>query len=204
MKVFSKSQSGLGAITVLIVIVAVAVVAATGWFVYENGHKSSNNETASTTAQPVTQQKSLTDNAQQAQTTQQNLSIKEWGIQLPLSDSIKDAYYVVGTSFSKDSDGLPSGVFLGLSSLTDPTCNPTNNNVGKTGAVGAILRFQPTDTDAVTGKLLTQKYPGTLIGDWYYGYQSWLKNNPCTQTTTITAADSAFATAAKSVTASSN
>jgi hypothetical protein len=118
-------------------------------------------------------------------------------VKLPLSDTIKDAYYVVGTSFSKSSDGLSSGIFLGLKSLTAPTCNPANNNVGSEGAIGAILRFLPTDTDAVTGQLLTTEYPnGVTIGKYYYGYQSWAKNNPCTQTSSVQAADTAFTAAA--------
>src|SRR5216683_7521847 len=42
------------------------------------------------------------------------LTVKEWGVKLPLSSTISDAYYVVPVGISPDADGQPSGILLGL------------------------------------------------------------------------------------------
>jgi hypothetical protein len=91
-------------------------------------------------------------------------------------------------------------MWLGLRSLNGTNCNPASNNTGGSGAIGDLLRFPPSETDAVTGKLLTQEYTnGVTIGDYYYGYQSYLHDTTCSPINTVQLADSAFAAAAKSM-----
>jgi len=195
-----ENRLRLSAISVSLIVLVVAAVAVTGLVLFQR-HKPSTakNSAATSQAQTITQQQG-TAITQNQQTTADYLTIKEWGVKIPLSDSIKSAYYVVGTSFSNDPDGKPSGVFLGLNSLSDNSCNPSNNNSGGTGAIGALLRVLPTDTDAVTGQPLTQKYPnGTTVGSYYYAYQSWINRTSCNQKSTAQAADSAIATAAKNI-----
>jgi hypothetical protein len=127
------------------------------------------------------------------------------GVKLPLSNTIKTAYYKTAKGSSYGPGGLPSTVWLGLASLSSSSCNPGNNDAGGRGAIGAILRVLPTDTDPVSGQLLTQKYPnGVTIGSYYYLYQSWATNNPCASNSTLQPIDSAFATAAKSAVAATN
>jgi hypothetical protein len=185
-----NKQAGFSIVEAAIVVVIAGAMAAAGFFVYQH------NQTKVTDAAPNTNQQTSTTPAP----TPTYLYVKEWGVKLLLPDSVKDAYYVVSTSFSNDPDGLPSGVWLGLKSLTDPSCNPANNNTGGgTGAIGDILRVPQDATDPVPGKPYSQKYPnGVTIGGYYYGYQSWINSTSCTAKSTIQAADTAFATAAKS------
>lgn len=130
------------------------------------------------------------------------LYISQWGVQMPLSSTISDAYYVVSTSFSNGPDGSPSGVWLGLHSLTAPSCNPANNNEGATGAIGDILRVAEGATDPVSGARYSQKYPnGVTINGYYYGYQSWTSSNPCGSRAALAKYDSAFGAAARKITA---
>jgi len=190
---------------ILLAVLVVAALAVTGLVVYQHSKPSSAKNSAATSTTQTSTQSQGTTSTQTQQTTTDYLTIKEWGVKLPLSDNIKSANYVVGTSFSNDSDGLPSGVFLGLTSLSDSSCNPSNNNNGGTGAIGALLRVPPTATDAVSGQLLTQKYPnGVTIGNYYYAYQSRINNNSCNQKSSAQAADSAFATAAKNIVVATN
>jgi len=186
-------QLGFSVIEALLIVLVVAALAVTGFLVNQH-HKPSSTKSSAATSQTQT-------TTQPAQTTTHYLEIKEWGIKLPLSDSIKDAYYAVSTSFSNDPDGLPSGVWLGLKSLNDPSCNPANNNTGGgTGAIGDILRVPQNATDPVSGKLYSQKYPnGVTINGYYFGYQSWINDTSCTQRSTAQAANLAFATAVKSI-----
>lgn len=198
MKNTKENQSGFGTLTVLLVIVVIAVVGVTGWVVYDHNHKA-NSKTSTTATDKTNQQKSLSNNNQQAQFTQQSLVIKEWGIQLPLTDTIKDAYYIVGKDSSDGPGGVPTTMWLSVKSLTGAKCDPANNNAGERGAVGALLRLSPTDVDAVSGQPLTEKYPnGTRLGRFYYAYQSWATNNPCGSDSTLQPIDAAFASSSKS------
>lgn len=193
-----EHQSGFGTLAIMLVLAVVAVISIGGVVVYQH-HKPSSikNSAATGTTQTTTQPKSTTT-TQLAPATTQYLTIKEWGVKLPLSDSIKDANYVAEKGSSNGPGALPTTIWLGLTSLSSSSCNPSNNDNGGHGAVGAILRVLPTDIDEVSGQLLTQKYPnGVTIGGYYYAYQSWLKNNPCASQTTLQPVDSAFATAAK-------
>jgi hypothetical protein len=198
------TRSGFVGIIVTLVVAVVAIVAV-GLTLYQyQKTKPLASSSTSYTSQSTSQQKGAS--AQLAQAVTQYLVIKEWGVKLPLSDSIKNAYYVVEKGSSYGLSALPSTVWLGVASYSNAVCNPANNNAGGRGAIGAILRVLPTDKDPVKGQLLTQEYPnGVTIGGWYYAYQSWAVSNPCASESTLQPVDSAFATAAKGIaTATSN
>jgi hypothetical protein len=175
----------------LLVLFVVAALAAIGWVLYQH-HK---NLTYHTTSQPQN-----TTTTQSTQITTQYLTIKEWGVKLPLSDSIKDAYYIVSNG-SADANGQPNTMWLGLSSLSGD-CNASQANApgaSTTSAVGALGRALPTDHDPVLQKPYTQLYPGVTIGQYYYFYISNTKGKTCAPTTTLQSVDSAFGTDAKHI-----
>jgi len=189
----NKQQAGFSIIETTLFVVAVGMILGAGWFAYQHNRPQPGNATQKT-GQPAANQPAMTGPGPIVS----YLEVKEWGVKLPLSAPIKDAYYVVSTVSSDSPDGLPSTIWLGRRSLDTATCNPANNNRGKAGALGAVLRFLPAETDAVTSERLTEKYPnGTLIGDYYYGYQGWTKNNPCASDDALENMDAAFAGAAK-------
>ncbi len=191
-------QAGFSPVEVLIVIAAVAVIGAAGWFVYQH------NRTKATNAAGGTQTTNQTSNQQTTSTTPPAptvtyLTIKEWGVRLPLSDSIKDAYYVVPDGISKDADGLPSGISLSVSSL-DTACGKLNSGpTGQDNSLAGIIRVLPTDTDPVSGKLYTQLYPGgPTINGYYYAFSDLTSHRTCASQTTLQSIGSAFSAAAKS------
>jgi len=203
-----RDQSGFSTVEIVLVVIVAAVIIAAGSFVaYRYHHKnvSTKSSAATGSSQTATQPQSTTT-TQTQQPAAQYLDIKEWGVKMPLSATIKTAYYDVGKGSSYSPGGLPSTMWLGLASLSGASCNPSNNDSGQRGALGALLRVSPTDTDPVSGQLLTQKYPnGQTVNGWYYAYQSWAANNPCASSATLQPIDSAFATAIKSaVTATTN
>lgn len=202
-----EQQSGFSTTVILLVVLIVAVLAVTGIVVYKHHNASSAKNSAATNAtQTTTNAKSpSTSTTHNQSATTQYLSINELGIKLPLSGAISDAYYVVAKGSSSGVGGQPDKVWVGLKSYTSASCNPANNDAGGKGAIGAIIRVLPTDTDPVSGQLLTQKYPnGTTIGGYYYLYQSWATNNPCASSSALQPADSAFASAAKSAVTATN
>jgi hypothetical protein len=198
-----RDQSGFSAIEALLVVLAIAVISATGFVIYQRHKNASAKTSAATGSSQSTSQPQNTTITQPAQTASQYLTIKEWGIKLLLSDSIKDAYYVIPSGMSKNADGLPSGIWLSVTSLNSSCGDASvgNTNVSVNNAVGEIVRSLPTETDPVSGKLYTQLEPsGTTIGNYYYGYTSGTKKT-CAPATTLQSIDSAFAAAAKGIVA---
>jgi len=192
MKTSRKNQLGFSPVIVLVAIVVVAVIAVAGLVVHNHNHKQNDSKLPSIQTKTTTQQKSP-----QINSTQQYLSITEWGVRLPLSSGIQDAYYTVAGS-NKGSDGLPNTAWLGLTSLNSTGCDISNVGPSANATpVGSIIRALPTDTDPVSGSLYTTEDPnGVTIGSYYYAYVTW-KNNTCVSAPTLQSINSAFATAAK-------
>lgn len=204
MRSLRKNQLGFGLVETAVLILVIVVVAGGGWLLYNHNHKKNVNDATGSSSQTSTKSTLPSNNAQTAQQAQQYVSIKEWGIQIPLTDTIKDAYYVVSTS-TKDANGQPNTVWLGLTSLNSSGCDASQANQGQSTQLGAILRVSPTDTDPVSGTPYTQLYPnGATIGNYYYAYKSYTKNKTCTSQSNLTSIDSAFATAVKNATATTN
>jgi len=199
-----EGQSGFSIIEVSLIVLIIAALAATGFIVYQR-HKLSNakNSTTESQTQATTQQQgSTTKQTQQAAT--KYLTVKEWGIRLPLSSAINDAYYVVSVS-NKGDDGKPNKVFLGLPSLDSTGCIAAGSNTGQNTAIAAIFKVLPTDTDVVSGKAFDQLYPGVTIGNYFYAYQSLNTSSTCKASqTSIQSAQSAFATAEKGIVAATS
>ncbi len=188
-----RDQAGFSIIEVLLVVLVVSALAVICFVVYQR-HKPSSAMNSAVTSQTQTT----------TQPTTQYLTIKEWGIKLPLSDSIKDAYYVAGVG-SVGTDRVTNQVYLGLTSLNSNGCTAAGSNHGQDSALGMIFRSKLGEVDPVTNKLLTQEYPsGVTIGSYFYGFEGFNNSNISTckaSQTTIQSADSAFATAAKGIVA---
>lgn len=182
-------QRGFGIIEIIILLVVIGLLAFAGWRVYQN-----NRTKVSDAAGSSTQNSSTTGQSQKPDVAY--LKIKEWGIKLPLSKEVNDAYYVASVS-SVGKDGLPNAIFLGLKSLDSFGCTADGGNHGKNSAVGAILRVSPGETDEVTGNLIMDEYPnGTTIDGHYYAYAAWV-NETCGTANYLQSVETVFATVAR-------
>lgn len=177
-------NNGFSTVEALIIVAVIGITAAGGWLVYQHnrtkvtdaaaGNQTTNQQTNTTPAPTVTY-----------------LDIKEWGVKLPLSGPIKDAYYVVATN-STDT------IWIGLKSLDSAGCAAAlGNTQGASAPVAAIIRVLPTDLEPVKGVPYTQLYPGVTIGGYYYAYLSGTKSKTCASQATLQSIDTAFAAAAK-------
>jgi len=84
------------------------------------------------------------------------LVIKEWGVKLPLSANITDAYYYIRP-------GFPSGAYFSPSSLKTTDCRA--NDISLAG----ISRVKASDIDETTGKTVVSEHPDAVkVGNHYY------------------------------------
>lgn len=181
-------QRGFSVIEAVVVVAVIGVLGVAGWFVYQHNRATVTNAAANT------HQSSEKSSNQQTTTTTPAptvayLTITEWGVKLPLSDAIKDAYYAPAVGSSKGPDGQPNTMLLGLRSLDSSGCAATN-----TTAFAQIFRALPTERDGVTGMLLTQEYPhGITIGNYFYAYEGVSNNGTCNAPqATVQSAESAI------------
>jgi hypothetical protein len=197
----SLNNKGFGLIAVLAVIVVLALASGAGAYVYHRDHKANNSNT--TAHATTTGGRSHTTPSSKTQAQQQYLDIKEWGVKLPLSSAIADAYYVASTS-SKDANEEPNTVWLGLTSLDANGCSASNGNDGKSPILAALVRVSPTATNPVTGESYKQQDPnGVTVGEYYYGYTAYAglqSGSKCGSATNLAAVNSAFKNAAAGIT----
>ncbi len=194
-------QSGLAITQTLLIIAVVVVVGIIGGLVYRHNNKTVNNATS---PNPPTDQQQVANNNQTTQQPQP-LIIKEWGVQLPLSESIADAYYAPSTG-GRGFDGIVNQIYISVKSLDGSGCTATGNGDNHNGVLSTpamILRTKPTEVDPVTNKTYPQEYPdGVTVGGYFYAYQkvadpsaSGCKASPAT----LQEVDSAIAAAAKNI-----
>ncbi|HSX34529.1 MAG TPA: hypothetical protein VLF62_02700 [Candidatus Saccharimonadales bacterium] len=167
-KTATNKSSGFSITTVIAALFVVVVVGFGGWTVLRSGSKDddggkTNSKTSSSNG------KNRTSNSQKY------LVIKQWGVQLPLSDGISDAYYIVSSSTHDPGTGEANTVWLSRASLDDTGCNANDFEDGGSGSpVGALLRALPDDVDPVTGTAYQDLYPGgVIVGKYYFGYKAW-------------------------------
>lgn len=201
MKTAQSKQTGFSVIEGMLAALVLVALAGVSFTVYQRVKSSATTTDAATNPNQSTNQQPVTTTPAP---TVSYLTIKEWGVKLPLSDSIKDAYYTFKGS-NNGSDGLPNTAWLGLTSLNTNGCDISTTGPSSTNKpIGSILRVLPTDQDPVTGSPYKQEYPnGVTIGSYYYGYAPW-KNNTCTSAASLQSIDTGFANAAKSTAASTN
>jgi prepilin-type N-terminal cleavage/methylation domain-containing protein len=104
-----SKQSGFSIVEFLIVIVVIGLFAVGSWAVYQRTKQRATRTGAA--SNPSQSNTSLLGR------TVTYLDIREWGIKLPLSDTIRDAYYVPGDQ-NRAADGTPLAMYIGMKSYS--------------------------------------------------------------------------------------
>ena len=186
------AQKGIAAVAAVLTVVIIAIIGGTGYYVWHAKQVSDKNLSATTSsanfkAKPVNNfadckkavgsklvqtfpevcvtraGKSFTDTSQST-TTQQYLTIKEWGVRMTLPAVLEDAYYAFPSG--------PTYAFLSLKGLVKlaPDCAPIKVSLG--------LIFRQTNAE-YQAALADQQQNGTnignvtgnvQIGDFHYGF----------------------------------
>jgi hypothetical protein len=199
MKQRRTNQAGFSAGAIIAAVLVLAVIGGVGLVVFKK-HVERNSAGAAQTVSPpkVTNPKPTPATPAASGAV---LEVKEWGVSIPLPESLKDAYYVVSTS-SANPDGSPNTIWVGLKSI--PECTAENANRGGK-ALASITRSAPDYREPVSGELYMEAHPdGVTIDKYYYLYNTWSLDNNCTTAEQFKKVDDNFKPAFKNTKASAN
>lgn len=87
-----KTSSGFSTIILVVMLAVLAAVGFAGWYVWQQNHKDTKNNTPVKSSTPDKDSTSDKDNTAPAT---KYLVIKEWGVKIPLSSEIEGAYYTL-------------------------------------------------------------------------------------------------------------
>lgn len=149
-------QAGFTVVEVLLVLVFLAIIGFTGYYVWhaqKNTDKTLSDTGNSQTAKSTKGKSTTTSNNATVY-----MDIKEWGVKMPLTGDIKDAYY-----------SMPSGsdfVTLSVESLKSTTCAADKISLG------GIERFTADTKDGESGATMLSEHPDAVkVGMYYYTFE---------------------------------
>jgi len=152
------NQKGFAAVEAVLIVIVIALVGGSGYFVWKaqkvvNTTYSNASKVAQSTPEKVTKK---TNTSPQPQSY---LVIKEWGVKVPLSDAIKDAYYI----YTPKTQGSGGYVRLSLDAFKGTGCAADSTSIGE------YSRLQKGDDDGF-GNPFTPTESTPLVGSYYYEF----------------------------------
>lgn len=159
-----RNQSGFAAVEAVLVVIVLGIVGFTGYYVYhakQNTDKTlnvSNKDSVSPVPKHTT---SKPTNSTSSSSKPKTLAIKEWGVEIPLSADILDAYYVGPYNVT---DGAYIKVGTHALAALDSGCAADGP------AFTSISRETVSAHEQNFGNGPDQN--NTLVGNYYYGFYS--------------------------------
>lgn len=146
-----KTQSGFALVESLLIILILVIIGFGGYYVWHS--QKQTNKTLDTAA--TTSQKAASAAASNT-SSQKYLTIKEWGVKVPLTDADSDAYYLIKSD-------LPNVAYLSLEKYKNTECSADNTTLA------AYFRFTKDETDPLGGQTYFSERPDSVkIGSYYY------------------------------------
>jgi prepilin-type N-terminal cleavage/methylation domain-containing protein len=162
MNKIKDNQKGFGLIESLLVILIIAVIGFGGYYVWHT--QRTKTPTITTTISTPTA------------STQQYLTIKEWGVRVPMPSDVamSDIYYVTGTDTL---DGSSSEVGLASHKISALTSDCIPQAGVNESPFGWIVRMTPAAyQQAAADYQDTGLKNGTLLGSYYYVWRAPVAN----------------------------
>lgn len=163
-----KNQAGFSAVEVVLVLVILGLIGVVGFMVY-NSHKTKTTPVANTTTAKSTPAKTTTPAS-----NQQYLTVKEFGIKIPLTSSTSDLGYIY--SANGGNNGLPyvelGSKTLAQEAMKDDPANCTQARLNQTNGLYPISYVYSTKWEVYGGGGEgISKSSATVNGKSYYWYQ---------------------------------
>jgi hypothetical protein len=160
---FRGNQKGFAALESLLILVIIAIIGGVGYYVWHS-KKQTKNVADSSQLSTIKKSSTVSDN----QKTKSSLTIKEWGIKIPLTDQIKDAYY------TPDSGTLTETFTLRVHSLDgEPACTTSEQ------MPAYIKRISSADLHYLESQHEVSAIPPGADIDGYYYYIGIDKEDNC-------------------------
>ena len=161
-------QKGFSAIIVLLILILIAVIGFTGYYVWDT-QKSKNKQTTQN-AQTNTESPNVVNSQEQTEVAkptdaQKYLVIKEWGVKIPAQNEVISDYIY----FMEDSHNGVEQIGLSTTKLSNITCKDSGEKINNF-IVGRLYRTKSIDdlANATNGKS-TLLQP-VKIGEYNYIY----------------------------------
>jgi len=149
---------GFAAVETVLIVVIIGLLAGVGYYVWHtNQQTKATLDAASKVAQssPAKVTQKPTNSVSSQTSTTAYLTFSEWGVKIPLSPSISDAYYAYKNGY----------VYLSVRSLSNTDCSADSTTLG------AVTRFTADEKDTYSGELYIDEMKGaTKVGSYYYAY----------------------------------
>lgn len=184
-----KNQQGFSAWIIVLFLMLILVLLLVFWYVRQQDTKKGQNNSTPASSSPQNASSSATQpqpSSTNTQTSTKYLEIKEYGVKVPLSADISDAYYT-----SKDVG--PNGIDLRVKAL-DSESDCKNGDA----SLASIVKVGKDETsEMLDGKKYSEKMPGVTVGNnfYYLGLAQYYCSE--TQQSKIDQVRSAFSQAAK-------
>lgn len=159
MKRLKNNQQGFSAWLLLLLLLVIIFLFLIFWFVrqQETKKKQSNSTPASNSQSASPQQNTQQPAASNNQATAPYLEIKEYGVKVPLTTAILDAYYTA-------KDVKTSAIDLRVKSL-DGESDCKNGD----GSLASIIKVNKDETsEMLDGKKYSEAMPGVLVGNNFF------------------------------------
>lgn len=162
-----ERQSGFGTTVILLVVLVVALVAVSGVVLYQH-HKSSTKDAAATNSHQTTGQQVGTTGTQPTQTQATTyLTIKEWGVRVPYSGSLKLSYTM---STDSRTATFSSEQLTALSS----DCNGRGGSIVRWASTDKVSEGTPDANTPTAEQAFAGKDPSAVpyahIGNFYFTF----------------------------------
>jgi Tfp pilus assembly protein PilE len=152
------NSKGFAVIEAILIVVIVGLLAGVGYYIWHtNQQTKATLDAAAKVAQSSPQKvtKKSTGSSTKPATDTAFLTFSEWGVKIPLSSSISDAYYVYKNGY----------VYLSVNSLSNTDCSADSTTLG------AVMRFTADQKDDYSGELYVNEIKDAKkIGQYYYSY----------------------------------
>lgn len=165
-----NNQSGFGAVEGILVLVIVVLIGVVGYMVYHN-HKTKTTPAVSKTVAKSTTSAKKTPATNQASSTQY-LTVKEFGIKIPLTSSTSDLGYIYNSSGYNNLPYITLGSkTLAQEAMKDDPANCTQARLNETNGLYPISYVYSTkwEVDGGGGQGISQA-TATVGGKGYYWY----------------------------------
>jgi len=168
------NQKGFAAAQAILLVVILAMIGGTGYFVYQANKKTDDtynqaSQVAQTSPAKKIAKKKAVAKANTPSQAQRYLEIKEWGVRLPVPANVntEDIYYAINSTSFQPNDIA----WLGSSKLKAiaASCDPGSKGSSPFGGIERLtpanyqISLQHPDDSGVSA--------GTKLGDYYYAWQ---------------------------------